>query len=456
LDSDYFLSDLFNQVNINPFSWSALIAFCIAALLLLVSGFVSASEIACFSLKPDDIRKIEESDHATDKLISSILNKSEYLLAAILITNNFVNVAVVTLCTYGINIIFDFSHAVALGFILETIVLTFILLLFGEIMPKIYARTNPLAFVRRSAKMINLMVNTCHPFSKILVNSTSIISKALVKKKYDLSVDELSKALELTSKEIPEEKEMLSEIIKFYNKTVDEIMTPRLDMEDLEIKTPFREVMQFIISTGFSRIPVYADTEDNIKGILYIKDLLPYIDKPDTFRWQSLIRPAYFVPETKKIDDLLEDFRTNKIHMAIVVDEFGGTSGTVTMDDILEEIVGEISDEYDDDEKQYVKLTDGSLIFEAKILLTDFFRVIDADPSEFGKLIEEVETLAGLLLEIKGDFPHRREIITYKNYQFQILEIDNRRILKVKFNRIPEEEKTQKTDSSEDKETEKA
>ena len=215
-------------------------------------------------------------------------------------------------------------------------------------------------------------------------------------------------------------------------------MSPRLDMEDIEIKISFREVVDFIIKSGYSRIPVYSETEDNIKGILYIKDLLPYIDKPDTFRWQSLIRPAYFVPETKKIDDLLEEFRTNKIHMAIVVDEFGGTSGIVTMEDILEEIVGEISDEYDEDEQQFIRLADGSLIFEAKILLTDFFRVIDADPSDFGKLTEEVETLAGLLLEIKGDFPRRREIIDFKEYRFQVLEVDNRRILKVKFNRIPE------------------
>lgn len=235
---------------------------------------------------------------------------------------------------------------------------------------------------------------------------------------------------------------MLAEIIKFYNKTADEIMTPRLDMEDIDVKTNFRGVIDFIIESGYSRIPIYAETEDNIKGILYIKDLLPYIDKPDTFRWQSLIRPAYFVPETKKIDDLLEEFRTNKIHMAIVVDEFGGTSGIVTMEDILEEIVGEISDEYDEDEKPFIRLADGSLIFEAKILLTDFFRVINADPSEFGKLTEDVETLAGLLLEIKGDFPRRREIIDYDKYRFLVLEVDNRRILKVKFNLLSDIQKT--------------
>ena len=438
MDLDSFFSGLFDQVSVQAFTAGPAIALSLAALLLLVSGFVSASEVAFFSLTPSDVNDIREENSSSDPIIQRLLSSSEYLLAAILIANNFVNVAVVMLCTYGINSVIDFSAAPLLGFILETIVLTFLLLLFGEIMPKIYAQKNSLRFVRRAAPLLNGIARICSPLSKVLVTSTSIINKALVKKKYDLSVDELSKALELTSTEMPEEKEMLSEIIKFYNKTADEIMTPRLDMEDIDIKMNFRSVIDFVVNTGYSRIPVYTGSEDNIKGILYIKDLLPYVEKPDTFRWQSLIRPAYFVPETKKIDDLLEEFRTNKIHMAIVVDEFVGTSGIVTMEDILEEIVGEISDEYDEDEKQYIRLADGSLIFEAKILLTDFFRVIEADPAEFGKLVEEVETLAGLLLEIKGDFPRRREVIDYKNYRFQVLEIDNRRILKVKFNRISE------------------
>ena len=423
MDSDYYLSGLFDQVTIQALTAGPVIALSLAILLLLVSGFVSASEVAFFSLTPGDINDIREENAPSDPLIQRLLDRSEYLLAAILIANNFVNVAVVMLCTYGINAIVNFSSAPMLGFILETIVLTFLLLLFGEIMPKIYAQKNSLRFVRSSAPVLNVVERVCRPLSNILVTSTSVINKALVKKKYDLSVDELSKALELTSTEMPEEKEMLSEIIKFYNKTADEIMTPRLDMEDIDIKTSFRTVVDFIIRSGYSRIPVYADSEDNIKGILYIKDLLPYVEKPDTFRWQSLIRPAYFVPETKKIDDLLEEFRTSK------------------MEDILEEIVGEISDEYDEDEKQFIRLADGSLIFEAKILLTDFFRVIDADPTEFGKLTEEVETLAGLLLEIKGDFPRRREIIEYDDYRFQVLEIDNRRILKVKFNRISDQGK---------------
>ena len=400
---------------------------------------MSASEVAFFSLSPGDLNEIQEENRSVDTTIRKLLERSEYLLAAILIGNNFVNVAVVMLCTYGIHAWIDFTQAPLFGFILETVFLTFLLLLCGEIMPKTYAQKNALRFVRTATPTLKVLEYFCRPLSRILVNSTSLIHKTLVKKKADLSVDELSKALELTSTEIPEEKEMLAEILKFYNKTANEVMTPRLDLEDLDIKTSFRKVLEFVVQMGYSRVPVYAGTEDNIKGILYIKDLLPYIDKPDTFRWQSLLRPAYFVPETKKIDDLLEEFRTNKIHMAIVVDEFGGTSGIVTMEDILEEIVGEISDEYDEDEKQYIRLSDGSWIFEAKILLTDFFRVIDVDPAEFGKLTEEVETLAGLLLEIKGDFPRRREIIDYNHYRFQVLEVDNRRILKVKFNSLPVE-----------------
>lgn len=435
MDSDY-ISEIFRQVGVQDLTAGPVIALALAVLLLFASGFISASEVAFFSLKPNDINRIKEGNHPADSVILDLLNNSEFLLATILIANNFVNVAIVMLCTYGINEWLDFSNVPMLGFVLETIVLTFLLLLFGEIMPKIYAKQNTLPFIHKAAPTLLNIQKICKPLAALLVHSTSTINKTLAKKKYDISVDELSKALELTSKAIPEEKEMLAEIIKFYNKTADEIMTSRLDMEDLDIKANFKEVIDTIIKCGYSRIPVYSGTEDNIKGILYIKDLLPYLDKPETFRWQSLIRPAYFVPETKKIDDLLEEFRTNKIHMAIVVDEFGGTSGIVTMEDILEEIVGEISDEYDEDEKQYIRLADGSYIFEAKIQLTDFFRATDTDPAEFEKITEEVETLAGLLLEIKGDFPRRREVIEYKNYRFQILEMDNRRILKVKFNVI--------------------
>jgi gliding motility-associated protein GldE len=450
LDSDYF-SSLFEQISVNGLTAGAAIAFAVAALFLCLSALVSGSEVAFFSLSPNDLHILKEGKKRTDNIIRQQLEQSEYLLASIQITNIFANISVIILFSYAINITIDFSSTPIFGFILEIIALTFLLLLFGEIMPKIYAQKNPLKFVRFSAPFIKSIEKISHPLARLLVSSSSVVNNSIGKKRYDLSVDELSKALELTSSEIPEEKEMLEEIIKFYDKTADEIMTSRLDVEDIDIKMNFREVIDFVVQSGYSRIPVYSESEDNIKGILYIKDLLPYIDKPETFRWQSLIRPAYFVPETKKIDDLLEEFRTNKIHMAIVVDEFGGTSGIVTMEDILEEIVGEISDEYDEELKQYIVLPDGSLIFEAKILLTDFFRIIDVPSTDFGKLTDEVETLAGLLLEIKGDFPKRQEIITYGNYRFQVLEIDHRRILKVKFNYLADlEEKNREKEHEKD------
>lgn len=447
MDSDY-ISEIFSQVGVQDLTAGPVIALALAVLLLFASGFISASEVAFFSLKPNDINRIKEGNHPADSVILDLPNNSEFLLATILIANNFVNVAIVMLCTYGINEWLDFSNVPMLGFVLETIVLTFLLLLFGEIMPKIYAKQNTLPFIHKAAPTLLNIQKICKPLAALLVHSTSTINKTLAKKKYDISVDELSKALELTSKAIPEEKEMLAEIIKFYNKTADEIMTSRLDMEDLDIKANFKEVIDTIIKCGYSRIPVYSGTEDNIKGFLYIKDLLPYLDKPETFRWQSLIRPAYFVPETKKIDDLLEEFRTNKIHMAIVVDEFGGTSGLVTMEDIIEEIVGEIHDEYDDEERTYVVLNDHTWIFEAKTQLTDFYKIAKVDEDEFERVVGDADTLAGMLLEIKGEFPALHEKVTYHNYEFEVLEMDSRRILKVKFTILPKEE----TEGAEDKE----
>ena len=263
--------------------------------------------------------------------------------------------------------------------------------------------------------------------------SSWIVGKLLTKENYNISVDDLSQALELTNKdEILDEQNILKGIIRFGGETAKDVMTSRVDIVDLEISTPFREVMHSIIENVYSRIPVYQENRDNIKGILYIKDLLPYLDKGDNFKWQSLIRPAYFVPETKMIDALLRDFQKNKIHIAIVVDEFGGTSGLVTMEDIIEEIVGEINDEYDEDERNYVKLNDKEYIFEAKTLLTDFYRVLKIDEDLFESVEGEADTLAGLLLELKGEFPQLHEKILYGNYEFEVLKMDNRRILKVK------------------------
>ena len=433
MDSDYYLSGLFDQVTIQALTAGPVIALSLAILLLLVSGFVSASEVAFFSLTPGDINDIREENAPSDPLIQRLLDRSEYLLAAILIANNFVNVAVVMLCTYGINAIVDFSSAPMLGFILETIVLTFLLLLFGEIMPKIYSAQKTLAFCRFSAPGIWMFRSLFYPVASMLVRSTSFLNKHFARKNHNISVDELSHALELTDKEeLKEENNILEGIIRFGGETAKEVMTSRLDVVDLDIRTPFKDVLQCIIENAYSRIPIYSENRDNIKGILYIKDLLPHLNKVD-FRWQSLIRPAYFVPETKMIDDLLRDFQANKIHIAIVVDEFGGTSGIVTMEDIIEEIVGEIHDEYDDEERTYAVLNDHTWVFEAKTQLTDFYKITKVDEEVFDEVAGDSDTLAGLLLELKGEFPALHERVTYDHYEFEVLEMDNRRILKVKF-----------------------
>jgi gliding motility-associated protein GldE len=436
------LADIFNGITVNTPSISAIIAIVLAGILLLASGFASASEIAYFSLTPSDLSDIDERKHAADEKISFLLGDSERLLATILITNNFVNVTIIMLCNFFFMSVFAFHSALA-EFLVLTVILTFLLLLFGEIMPKLYSVQKTLAFCRFSAPGIYVLEKVFHPVATMLVNSTGFLNRHFTKKNHNISVDDLSHALELTDKaELTEENNILEGIIRFGDETVKEVMTSRLDMVDLDIRTPFKEVVQSIIDNAYSRIPVYTGSRDNIKGVLYIKDLLPHINKGDTFRWQSLIRPAYFVPETKMIDDLLRDFQANKIHIAIVVDEFGGTSGLVTMEDIIEEIVGEIHDEYDDEERTYVVLNDHSWVFEAKTQLTDFYKIVKIDEEEFEKVVGEADTLAGMLLEIKGEFPTLHEKLTYHNYEFEVLEMDSRRILKVKFTILPPAEDT--------------
>ncbi|MCH5328556.1 MAG: gliding motility-associated protein GldE [Coprobacter sp.] len=440
MDSDSLLS-LFSSIEFSPISAGAVAALLTAVVFLVFSAFISASEIAFFSLSPQDLAAIEEEKNGRDTLIRSQLNRSEYLLATILIANNLVNVAVVMLCTYFINATVDFTHAPILGFILQTIVLTFLLLLFGEIMPKIYATHNALRFARRASYTLNFLQRIFYPLETVLVRSTQVIHKHISRKNANLSMNELSQALEMTNAEdIHEEKAMLEGIIRFGGKTVADIMISRIDMTDVDIKTDFRSLIDSVIENGYSRLPVYDGSEDNIKGIIYIKDLLPYLDRDESFHWQNLLRAPYFVPETKMIDDLLEEFRSRKIHMAVVVDEFGGTSGIVTMEDILEEIVGEISDEYDEEEKQYVRVDNNTYIFEGKTLLNDFYRITGIPESDFDEIADEAETLAGLILEIKQDFPQAKEKIVYGAYSFVILEMNKRRISKVKVKIAPRSE----------------
>ena len=426
-------ADIIEQVTITAPDVGAWVALVLAALLLVVSGFVSASEIAFFSLKPTDKSKIEQEESAADQKISFLLSDSERLLATILIANNFVNVTIVMLCNYFFMKVVDFGTSAILEFVCITVLLTFLLLLFGEIMPKIYSVQHTLSFCRMAAPGICFFRKLFYPLSGILMHSTDLVNKVVEKENYNLSVDELSQALELTDKnDISEEQSMLRGIIRFGGETAKEVMTPRLDIVDLEMNTPFSQVLKCIIDNAYSRIPVYQGSRDNIKGVLYIKDLLPHLNKGNSFRWQSLIRPPYFVPETKMIDDLLRDFQQNKVHIAIVVDEFGGTSGLVTMEDIIEEIVGEINDEYDEEEHTYVKFNDSTYLFEAKTLLADFYKIVKVDEEIFESVAGEADTLAGLLLELKGEFPKLHEKLSYKNYDFEVMEMDNRRILKVK------------------------
>ena len=362
------LADIFNGITVNQPSFSAIVAIILAGVLLLASGFASASEIAFFSLSPSDLNEIESRNHPSDEKISSLLGNSESLLATVLITNNFVNVTIIMLCNFFFMNVFIFHSPVA-EFLILTVILTFLLLLFGEIMPKIYSAQKTLAFCRFAAPGIYLLRKVFRPISAVLVRSTTFLNKHFTRKNHN----------------------------------------------------------------AYSRIPIYSGSRDNIKGVLYIKDLLPHVNKGDNFRWQSLIRPAYFVPETKMIDDLLRDFQANKIHIAIVVDEFGGTSGIVTMEDIIEEIVGEIHDEYDDEERTYAVLNDHTWVFEAKTQLSDFYKITKLDEDDFERVSGDADTLAGLLLEIKGEVPVLHEKVSYLNYEFEVLEMDNRRILKVKF-----------------------
>lgn len=429
----HFITNAFGEVSFGVMTPGVAFAILLTLVLLGISGFASGAEIAFFSLSPSDISELNGSKQLRDKTIQVLREDSERTLATILITNNLVNVTIIMLCNFIFARLVNFGNAVWLQFLCITVLLTFILLLFGEIMPKVFSRQNPLAFCRRCVGGISICRRVFWPLETILLRSGILAEKVVQKENHVLSVDDLEQALELTDKnDIKDERSMLKGIIRFGDETAKEVMTSRQDIVDLDIKCSYADVLKCIVENNYSRIPVYQENEDNIRGVLYIKDLLPHLSKPATFRWQSLIRPPYFVPETKKIDDLMREFQENKVHIAIVVDEFGGTSGIVTLEDILEEIVGEINDEYDEDTKNYSKLNYNTYLFEGKTLLSDFCKVLNVDDDEFVDVEGDADTLAGLLLEIKGDFPSMHEKIDYKNYTFEVMEIDQRRISKVK------------------------
>ena len=428
-----YLQQLINEVQLLPPTAGAIVAIVLALLLLFVSGFASGSEIAFFSLSPSDLNELDEEKNAVDEKIQHLRNNSERTLATILITNNLVNVTIIMLCNYFFAHVVSFGRAVWLQFVVVTVLLTFLLLLFGEIIPKVYCGQHALAVCRRFAPAIVFLGKLFRPLANVLIRSGVLAGKVMQKENHVLSVDDLEQALELTDKDdIKEEQNMLEGIVRFGDETAKEVMTSRQDVVDLDFRSAFPDVIKCVVENNYSRIPVYQNSIDNIRGILYIKDLLPHLSKPANFRWQSLIRPPYFVPETKKIDDLLRDFQENKVHIAIVVDEFGGTSGLITLEDILEEIVGEINDEYDEEEKTYVRVNANTYIFEGKTLLTDFYRILKLDDDVFEEVEGDADTLAGLLLELKGDFPKTHERIDYRNFKFEIVELDGHRIAKIK------------------------
>ena len=428
-----YLQQILSEIHFVVPTTGSIISGVLACVLLLFSALASGSEIAFFSLSPNNLNELDEDKSDTDRKILKLREDSERTLATILIANNLINVTIIMLLNYFIAHVVDFGNAVWLEFIVITVILTFLLLLFGEIMPKVYAGQHTLAFCRYTADGILFLSKIFHPLSEILIKTGLLAEKVVQKENHVLSVDDLEQALELTDKEeLKEEKNMLEGIVRFGDETAKEVMTSRQDVVDLDFRLPFPEVLKCIIENNYSRIPVYQDTIDNIRGILYIKDLLPHLSKPATFRWQSLIRPPYFVPETKKIDDLLRDFQENKVHIAIVVDEFGGTSGIITLEDILEEIVGEINDEYDEEEKNYTRINANTYIFEGKTLLSDLYKILNLDDETFEEVEGDADSLAGLLLEIKGDFPELHERIDYKNFTFEVTEIDEHRISKIK------------------------
>lgn len=428
MDTDYI--PLAGQIFTGAFTLIDLIFVIILLLLLLCSALISGSEVAYFSLSPSQLKYLEDNGYEKAR---NLQQKPNRLLATILISNNFVNVAIVVLSTYLVNSLFDFSAYPTLGFIIQVIVVTFVILLAGEIIPKLYANRSQLSMVIFMAGPLTFLSHLFRPLSALLIGSTSIISKRMDKKD-NLSIDQLSKALELTKDTaINEEKDILEGIVRFGNIDAVDIIRPRINVIAIDGSSSYQQVKEIITEHGYSRMPVYEENLDNITGILYVKDLLQHLDEKEDFRWQTLIRPAYFVPETKKINDLQEEFQTKKVHLAIVVDEYGGTTGIVTMEDIIEEIVGDINDEYDEQEIVYTRDKNGSYIFEASTLLNDFYKITDIEEDSFQEVEGDADTLAGLILEIKGELPHKDEVITYKEHQFKVLEVDNRRIKKIQY-----------------------
>ena len=422
---------LISLISINNLSLELILLFILIGFLILFSALISGSEVAFFSLNPNSWKKNNLS--SSKKLIYKLLKEPNNLLATILVANNFFNVAIIILSTYITAELFNFSNSPIIEFTIQLVVVTFILLLLGEVIPKVFANQKSLLFASLMSRPVYILSKIFYPINKILVSSSTIIEKKFQTKGYKISIDELSTALEIAGDNDTneDEKRILKSIVQFGNIDVKQIMKSRIDIISIEESFSFNKIKNIIISSGYSRIPVYKDNFDNVTGVLYIKDLLPHLKK-DKFNWKKLIRTPFFVPESKMIDDLLKEFQIKKIHLAIVVDEYGGTSGIVTLEDIIEEIVGEINDEFDDDGKVYSKLDDKNYVFEGKTPLTDIIKVLNIEADFFNEIKGDSDTLAGLILEINGKIPIKNDVIKFKNYKFTIESSDKKRVKRIK------------------------
>ena len=415
--------------------FSVVSGFVLLFFLLLCSALISGAEVALFSLTRTDIENGLEQNSKRIEIITKLLERPKKLLATILVANNFINIAIVILFAFLGGVLFKSITSSVLRFTLEVIIITFLILLFGEILPKIYASRNNLKFATFMAYPLRVLDVLLSPISLPMRSVTLSIHKKLGKQKSNLSVDQLSQALELTSEEdtTKEEHKILQGIVSFGNTDTRQVMRPRIDIFALNVSQRYAEILPEIIANGYSRIPVYQDNIDTIKGILYVKDLLPYIDRKQ-FDWVNLLREPFFVPENKKLDDLMAEFQEKKVHLAVVVDEYGGTSGLISLEDIIEEIVGDISDEFDDEDLMYSKLDDHNYVFEGKTALKDFYKVVKLeDETIFESHKGEAETLAGFVLEISKSFPKLNSKINFENYVFTIEALDKKRIKLVKF-----------------------
>ena len=422
---------LIQGVAVSHLDFKLITGLIVLGLLLFTSALMSGSEVAFFSLKPEDIEKLKLSKTKKAAMALKLHDRPDRLLSTILVANNSVNIAIVLLAAFLSSRTFDLSDNPVMGFIIEAVVITFILLFFGEIMPKVFATRNQIPMALFMAYPMSFLETLLKPVTSLLIFSTSFVKKRTAYHHTNISMNDLSDALELASDDINEDEKILKGIVNFGNINVSEIMCPRIDVTSIDIKLGFNKVKSVIIESGFSRIPVYSGSFDSVKGILFAKDVLPYTNNPDNFKWQSLMRPPHFVPETKKINELLKEFQIKKIHMAVVIDEYGGTSGIITLEDVLEEIVGEITDESDEDETLFRRIDEKTYIFEGKILLNDFFKIIELEDDPFEDVRGESETLAGLILELTGEIPQKGQVITYRNFVFRIESADKRRIREI-------------------------